>query len=124
MIVLDTSAIVEILRGTDIGKRIAEKFNKDIKFTTAISAYELMLGIKDKDTIKVESFLNDLDILDFDIKAGKESAQIEKELKSKGNLINKIDILISGICKNYNATILTLDHDFLKIKGIKDELID
>ena len=76
MIVLDTSAIVEILMGTDIGKRIAEKFNKDIKFTTAISAYELMLGIKDKDTIKVESFLNDLDILDFDIKAGKESAQI------------------------------------------------
>lgn len=124
MLVLDTSIIVEILKGTEIGKRTAERLSKERKFTTSMNVYELMLGIKDKDLKQVEDFLNDLGVLDFDIKSGKESALIEKDLRSKGNLINKIDILISGICKNNNATILTLDHDFLKIKGIKVDLVN
>jgi predicted nucleic acid-binding protein len=58
-------------------------------------------------------------VLCFDKDAAIKSAAIEEELSGKGNMINKTDIFIAGICITKNMPIVTLDNHFKKIPGLK-----
>lgn len=124
MIIFDTSILVEILNGSEIGIKTIKELDYDIRCTTTISTYELELGIKEKEINKLKSLLDDLEILNFDIDSSRESAKIEKKLKKEGKLINKMDILIAGICKKHNAKLITLDLDFLKIENIDVKIME
>ncbi len=44
-------------------------------------------------------------------------------LKQEGKEASTADLLIASICKHNNATLITLDKDFLKIKDLKVEFV-
>src|SRR3989344_6556781 len=119
MYLLDSSAIIEILQGTDKSKEIHKIIYGNTVKTTSFSLHEIAAG-EDETTIDtILNFFNNIDVLPFDINSAIISFSIEKKLRKEGKLINKIDMLIAGICQQHNLTIITLDKDFDKIKSIK-----
>ncbi len=124
MYLLDSSAIIEILQGTDKSKEIHKIIYGNTVKTTSFSLHEIAVG-EDETTIDtILNFFNNIDVLPFDINSAIISFSIEKKLRKEGKLINKIDMLIAGICQQHNLTIITLDKDFDKIKSIKAIVID
>jgi len=118
MLVLDTSAIIEIVHGTSKGKLILEKIGKEPAATTALNVFEIFRNVNQSEIEVFRNSMFSLNILDFDSMAALESAAIEKELAKSGNKINLSDILIAGICKKHNWAIVTLDEDFAKVNGL------
>ena len=119
MIILDTSALIEITRGNDKGKKIIEIIKEDNYATTSINMHELLILTRKEEKSKFREFFNSLRIFPYSRKCVEKSVNIEKALMQSGNLINRIDILIGSICLAQEASILTLDLDFNKIKGLK-----
>ncbi|HLC86428.1 MAG TPA: type II toxin-antitoxin system VapC family toxin [Candidatus Nanoarchaeia archaeon] len=124
MFILDSSAIIEILNGTNIGKNLANELKDGIVSTTVFSLYEILLGAKPKETAKINDFFESMSILNFENSAAKESSNIERDLAKKGELINKVDIFIASICKLNDRTLITGDKDFKKVPNLKIKLID
>lgn len=117
MIVLDTSSIIELLAGTEKGKKIRICLEKEAAATSAITVNELLIGAKNQQIVK--DFLKTLHILSFDAEAAFKSVIVEQELKKSGKLIGKLDIFIASICLVHNIAILTTDKDFKNVKALK-----
>jgi len=118
MILLDSSAIVEIIRGTSNGKEILDKLKGEV-FVSPFSIYEIFLGLKQNENILLERLLNTSQILNFDVGSAMSSAHIMDTLTKKGQKINIIDIFIASIALSNNLTLVSLDKDFTKIDNLK-----
>jgi len=119
MFVLDTSAVIEILKNTENVKKISSLVKNEKIAITSISYYELLIG-EDGDRLqKVIQFLDSLEILNFDKESAIKSNFIYKEMKVKGKFIGKADTLIAGICEYHHLPLITLDKDFKNIKSIE-----
>ncbi len=98
MIVLDSSAIIELLRGTEKGKKIREFIENEAVAATTISLNEVLIGIPPRHRMMGNQFFRTFQILPFDEDASYKSIKIEEELSKKGKLIGKLDIFIASIC--------------------------
>ncbi len=128
MVCLDSDILIEFLRNNakviDFIKKITED-GKNIS-TTTINSFELFKGATiapRRNPIKnIEEFLSTMNILLFDLKSSKKAAEIFENLKSKGKMIDELDILIASIAISNDETILTLNKKhFLEIPGLKIE---
>ncbi len=120
---LDTSAVIEVLFATEKGKKI-QHITKDQPITiTILTIHELLVGMKEKDIEKMEHFLKSVSAAEFSKECATHSAVIERHLREKGRLVNKMDILIAGICLHRNYHLITCDKDFENIKGIQTTII-
>lgn len=115
---LDTSAVIELLYGTKKGTAVQQLVLGKPLAITSITVHELMVGLKQTEINQIENFLKEISILPFDVGSAYQSAQLEKELRAKGTLINKIDILIAGICVHHNFMLVTCDQGFERIKTL------
>lgn len=122
---LDTDIIIDYLKETeetnDLIKKLYLKFDEIV--TTAITSYELLVGveyIQGRDRIKVENILNDIDVLPFSKEVSRESAKVAAELKKSGKQIGIADLLIAGICIHTGSYLLTknIEH-FSRIKNLQ-----
>ena len=118
MILLDSSAIVEIIRGTDKGQDILSKIEGDT-FLSPFSIYEVVLGLKQKESLLLEKLLTTTRLINFDVGSSLAAVQIMKELTEKGQKINIIDIFIASIAISNNLTLVSLDKDFTKVDNLK-----
>ena len=118
MILLDSSAIVEILRGTDKGQAILSKIEDDV-FLSPFSIYEVVLGLKQNESLLLERLLTTTRLINFDMRSSLVAVQIMKKLTDKGQKINIIDIFIASIALSNNLTLVSLDKDFAKIDNLK-----
>lgn len=121
MYFLDTSAVLELLYGTEKGEIIKKLVTGKPIFISSFTSYELFLGLKEKELEKIKTFFKEVTVIDFDKKAAWKSAEIERNLKKEGKLINKVDIFIAGICLIHNFVLVTCDSDFKEISGLKIE---
>lgn len=126
--ILDTTAVIDILRGEPVlVKHVETLENKGISFsTTAISVFEVWQGIKegvseDKKE-RIESLFNSLRILPFELESAKEAGNIQSSLKHEGNEIDPEDSMIAGIARKANETIITRNvKHFSRIRNLKIE---
>ena len=122
MYILDTSAIVEILKNSQKGRQIIGIINDEAVVISSFQIYEILLGMKKEEIEKTYKMLFNLPIIDFGKEAAVESVKIQKELISHGKYIGIIDIFIASLCIFNKATLITLDKDFESIKGLNLEL--
>ena len=120
---LDTSAFIEVLYSTDKGKKIQNITKDESIILTVFTLHELFVGMKEKEIEKIEKFLKLASVAEFSKECALHSSVIEKYLRAKGKLVNKIDILIAGICLHRNYHLITCDHDFENIKGIQTTIV-
>lgn len=118
---LDSSAAIEILKGSEKGRKIKEMLSGSICIT-AFSIHELYVGAQDKLKL-IEDFLQGFEVLGYDMESAIKSSQIEKSLSVQGKKINIVDAFIAGICITNNKTLITTDRDFSKISGLDVKVI-
>jgi hypothetical protein len=127
MILFDTSAIVDFLRGgrkTRIIVESVEKSGNRIAMTT-ISLFELLSPIEHrrlhKEEKAVRAFAQQSLLLGLDFNAATEASKIMGSLLRLGSPINSLDVLISGIAiANGAEKLVTADRDFERVGRIAD----
>lgn len=119
---LDTSAAIEILRGSEKGREIKELLSGNI-FITTFSAHELFVGASDGQLQIIEDFLKSFEVLAYSSECAAKSSGIEKSLSKQGKKINLVDVFIAGICMANNCTLITTDSDFKSVKGLDVKVI-
>ncbi|MBP1357646.1 MAG: type II toxin-antitoxin system VapC family toxin [Sulfolobus sp.] len=123
MAILDSSVIIELLRGNEKIIREVEKLNERLN-TTLINFYEVVRGVKGKKREKVINFFKEMDLYPLDLEASMRAIRIYDELKSKGAMINELDILIASISMVRNEILITLDQDFKQISYLKLRILE
>ena len=126
--ILDTTAIIDLLRGDkSILKRVEslEKINAPVS-TTSISIFELWQGTidmkDDKKRNKICTLLESIGSLQFDVQSAKEAGLIYSNLRKSGNIIDPEDCMIAGIVKINKETLLTRNKKyFSRIDQLKVE---
>ena len=119
MAVLDSSAIIHILNGTEKGKQIEERFADELISTTSISINEVLIGLTKTERGLIMPFVKGLEVLPFDEAAAFKSIELEDFLRSKGKPIGKQDIFIASICLVHELSLVTTDKDFNNVPGLK-----
>ncbi|OWP55967.1 MAG: hypothetical protein B2I17_08270 [Thermoplasmatales archaeon B_DKE] len=125
MILFDTSAIIDFLKGGPKTKSIVEETerNRENIYTTVISQYELLTpvyhrGLKSEER-NIRAFLRRSVVYPLDQKAAEESSRIMGGLFKLGLPVNALDTLIAGIAVATGTDkIATLDGDFVQIAKI------
>ena len=125
MIVFDTSAIIDFLRGGGESQSIVEATERRAEriYVTVISKYELLTPIYHKllkeEERNVRAFLRRSTILPLEQDSAEESSKIMGELFKLGIPVNALDTLIAGIAVVSGVdTIVTKDKDFERISEI------
>ncbi|MHA1647814.1 MAG: type II toxin-antitoxin system VapC family toxin [Promethearchaeota archaeon] len=130
MIILDTTACIDYLRGIPDIKQVLEKKN-DIFAITSVTIYEVSIGLERTKRMKsskiyhsqlavwnkFRSLLKNFDLTEH---AAEEGARIYDFLVQKGKIIDDNDILIAGIMRAMDITYIitrNLKH-FQNIPGI------
>ena len=126
MAALDTDILVGLLKGAPdaVDKMRTLQDNGDSISTTMITAYELIKGAHlsskaDENVAKVSETISSMSIHELSLGAAEEAGRIYRELQDKGKLIGEFDILIAGIVKFNDETLVTRDERFSNIRGIK-----
>lgn len=124
MYILDSSILIEIINNTKRAELIHNTIGNLPVVTTSICLHEILSGNFNKqEKFIMENILSNIETLPHTQEAAQIGAEIFKELKEKGNIINEFDILIAGICKANNATLITLDKDFAKINNLNAKIL-
>ena len=123
-ILLDSSAIIEFLRGNSKVMNLIEQ--SDVIFTSVICAYEVLVGemYRDKKGLKsllkeVKELLRELNPIPLII----EDCIKASALMVKGKVVSVADILISAQAIRRNLMIVTRDLDFNIIKETEPKLM-
>ena len=126
MAVLDTSFLIDLLRGNANAVSFLDDLERkeDNLFITCPSTMELWSGafqaqLKDKEIKKIEEFLMARTILSFDERAAKRAGEIDAILTQKGTPIDPEDIMIAGIALSRGESVVTGDKDYAKIQGLR-----
>lgn len=121
MIVLDTSALIDLFRG---GEEIQKLVGGDVA-TTSINYHEIFVGIKHHKAKAEERFFrrffSDIKMLDFDLASAERSSEIMAWLLALGISVNAFDVLITGIAVANGAEgLITRDSDFKSIAKVTE----
>ncbi len=118
MAILDSSALIDLLSGTDKGRQLKEKYQSLSTTTTAICINEVLIGLSQKEREATREYLLSLEILPFDTAAAFKSLELENELYKKGIPLSKLDLFIASVCLTHKLPLITTDEDFKKVKGL------
>jgi len=125
MVCLDTSCLIDILRGKSQVLPVMQKIEKNeiIIGIPAPALMELWTGacrsrMNDKEKEKIIDLMQSLTFFPLDEKSAKEAGEIEAELLNQGTPINNADIMIAGIARANNQTLITHDSDYSHISRL------
>ena len=125
MVCLDSDIAINFLRGDKETARLINELRKGGKTIsiTSINEFELWKGAlrsNKKDSVRIlEMFLGEVDILLFDSRSSKKSAEIFETLKTKGEMVDVLDVMIASIAMTNNELILTNNKKhFSRINGL------
>lgn len=121
---LESSFIIELLRGKDNAVRIYEEIKNSPLAITSIASvvlFEILRGREQKPEKikKFEQFRRKLIILPFGEKEAEEAAKIEKAIRKKGQTISPLDLLIGATAKVNGTILVSNDKGYDKIRGLK-----
>lgn len=129
MVCLDTTFIIDLLRGKKEIKLLIQKFNnlnEDLTISP-ISIKEVIYGVYASNKIeeekeKIESLLNSFIMLNFDKESAFLAGKIEFELDKTGKMIDTEDIMIASTAIANEETLITRNKKhFERIKELKAE---
>ena len=114
MVCLDTTVIIDFLRGQEQSAKLIDHYRSkgEVLATTVVSVYELFRNPNERSRAEAEAFLSELLIYGMTETSARRSAEIHRNLKSKGTMINDSDIMITGIASANGEALVTGDKDF------------
>jgi len=126
MICLETSFLIDVLKGKKEALEKLKEIKEEKTFTTSICEYEVMVGAylksySDENLKKAVSLLNAIPIFNFDTNSALKASQIFASLVKNGKEIESEDCMIAGISLSNDCNeIITRDIEhFKRIKELK-----
>ncbi len=124
---LDSNILRHYVQDMDAPGKIMPRFERiGIKniVVSSIAAHELMvfllnLKVAQKARQELAALLSWFHVLPFDERAAFEAANIEHELRARGQVIGKSDTLIAGHARGLGFTVVTNNtREFNRVKGL------
>ncbi len=127
MLVLDTNILVEIESGNK--KIIEEVLSLRAKYgmlsiTSAVYAEFLFGFLSINKEKEAEKYVQNFEMINFDIDSAKVFAHIKKILKDKGKFIPIFDLLTASCVISRCGTLITMDNHFENIPNMNLILLD
>jgi tRNA(fMet)-specific endonuclease VapC len=125
---LDTDICIYLIkkRPREILERFRAHSPEDVAIST-VTLFELHYGVEKSQYRKrsadaLAKFCLSLNLVDLDRSAAKESAGIRAQLEKKGTPIGPYDLLIAGIARSRDMTLVTNNiREFERIAGLRLE---
>lgn len=122
VVAVDTSVLIDFLRGNPPETELVSKLIKNgCGAITAISVFELQVGIppRSRREEKLGQLSNYFEVLPLDRTAAVKAGLIERELRTRGQVIGVADVLIAGICLANHVPLATRNRDhFERVPGL------
>jgi tRNA(fMet)-specific endonuclease VapC len=124
---LDTNIVSYIVKGnlTHVREHLAKVPIREVGISIITEA-ELRFGIAEmphaaKLGIVVEEFLRRVEVLVWDSAAAQNYARIRAALEERGESMGNLDLMIAAQALAAEATLVTNDRTFRRVKGLKIE---
>lgn len=125
---LDTNVCIKLLNNSNqlVVQRLAEQSPENINLSTVV-AFEMFYGAyrsekREHNISKLERFLSQFKVLDFDKETAKICGYIRAELNKKGTPIGVYDLQIASISLANNFVLVTHNvAEFSRIEGLQYE---
>ncbi|MDX9796710.1 MAG: PIN domain-containing protein [Sulfurimonadaceae bacterium] len=123
--VLDSDILIYFLKGNKNVVNEVLKHDLSDLYITRINCTELLYGAYNSTKIKgnltkINAFLAQFTVLEFDEKSSKIFAQLKAKLKKEGNIIADMDLMIASITIANQEMLATNNHKhFERIKELK-----
>ena len=118
LILLDTSAVIEMLKGTSNGAKVKALIETEKFAITSITINETLKG-QSKGRELIKEFLQSMYILPFDEAAAWESAKLDQELYEKGKPLGKLDLYIASIALLHSIPLVSFDQNFKNVSKLQ-----
>ncbi|MFA6518299.1 MAG: type II toxin-antitoxin system VapC family toxin [Candidatus Shapirobacteria bacterium] len=117
---IDTDYLIGYLRGKKDVVEELDLFDINLWSTSVICVGEVLEGVVDKNKQKVEKWFEEMKIFEVDLRVARVFAEIRRELRKQGNLIDNMDLLIASTCLAYDLILVTSNKKhFERIGGLK-----
>jgi len=125
---LDTNICIYHIKKRPLGvlERFREHLPQDVGIST-ITLFELQYGVeksqyRQRSEDALAKFMLPLNLIDLDRSAAEEAAVIRAQLEKKGQSIGPYDLLIAGLARSRDLTLVT-NHtrEFERIVGLRIE---
>lgn len=123
MICLDSSFLVDYLRGEDYAKEFLNDVEGDVRLLVpTVVLHELytgaLRGSQTRSVSNVRNALGTTEFVGFTDAAAEEAAEIRATLADRGDLINPLDLLIGGVARDAGAAVVAVDRDYGRVPGL------
>ncbi|MBI3760949.1 MAG: type II toxin-antitoxin system VapC family toxin [Chloroflexi bacterium] len=118
---LDTTALIDFLKGREPGASAVDRAVRDYAcHVTAVTVYELLFGVaRARKAIGEEDLLGLMMVLPFDDGAARLAAQLHDDLVRRNQDIGVKDVLIAAICLTHDIPLLTLnERHFSRVRDL------
>lgn len=122
-ICLDTSFLIDRFRGREYAENYLKSVAADVPvLVPTVVLHELYTGaLRSGRGETVEEIRRELagsQFVGFTDATAEEAAEIRTSLAERGDLINSLDMLIAGVARDADATVVAVDRDYGRVPGL------
>jgi predicted nucleic acid-binding protein len=123
--ILDTSILVDVLRGDFDKEKLERLEDETVLKTTSVTEMELWEGVlesksKDEEKRKVKELLKEIESEKFTPEDGRTAGRINHDLRKSGNQVDLEDVMIASIATKRDEKVLTRNEKhFEKIEELE-----
>ena len=120
----DTDWTIEYLNGSDDASRLFSSLADDGLGISIVTYGELYEGVltstrRESRVRQLEELVTTVDVLSIDFETARQFAEIRSLLRRGGQPIPDMDALIAATAIRYDLTLITYDHHFDRVTGLK-----
>jgi predicted nucleic acid-binding protein len=118
-VLLDTTALIDALRGRPAAVRIRElRIAGDRPYTCAINVEELFRGVKPGEESRVSRLLNGLRLAPLGRIQGEQAGRWRRQFASRGAILSQADCLVAAAAVGVGARLATGNPRDFPMKGL------
>jgi len=108
MHLLDTTVLIDFLRGRPVVQRLAGlRVSGEVPATTAINVEEIVRGLRTNETDAARRLFDGLEMLPIDTAVAWQAGQLRREYASRGVILYQTDCLIAAAAISHHAILAT-----------------
>ena len=121
--ILETSFLIDVLKGRPEAAILARELDQDEAslYVPTPALFELWLGAgraanRRGEIEKIESLVDSYDIMLFSDADAREAGLLQAQLAKSGNTMNAVDVMLAGMTRARDETLVTSDRDFSMVR--------
>ncbi len=122
--ILETSFLIDVLKGRPEAADLARELDREdiALYVPTPALFELWLGAglaasRRGEIEKIESLVGSYDLMLFSEADAREAGLMQAQLAKSGNTISAVDVMLAGMARSRDETLVTSDRDFSMVRN-------